>query len=184
MNQKEALELLDYDPASGIFRWKERALEMFPTHHHGKIWNARFSGKKIRTINSEGYILIRIKGASFKGHRMAWLIHYGDWPNAQIDHINHIRDDNRISNLREVSSVENRQNATRVKSNTSGITGVVWHKRDGQWRAQISIKGRTTYIGGYDDLFEAICARKSAEANLGFHPNHGKDVTKGAENDS
>ena len=59
------------------------------------------------------------------------------------------------------------------KNNSSGVTGVIWHKRYRKWQAQMKINSLQKHLGSFSDKFEAICARKSAENRFGFHPNHG-----------
>lgn len=85
----------------------------------------------------------------------------------QIDHINGNRDDNRIENLREVTIQENRKNVT-VARNASGVVGVTWAKKEGNWRASISINGRAINLGHFQNLEDAIACRKQAELEYGY----------------
>jgi hypothetical protein len=85
-----------------------------------------------------------------------------------MDHVNGCRDDNRIENLRLASHLENAQNRKKSKANTSGFTGVTWHKPRGKWHARIG----GLYLGLYDDIDEAHLAYLDAKKNLHtFHPN-------------
>ena len=61
-----------------------------------------------------------MKGRQYLQHRVAWALHYGEWPASFIDHINHIRDDNRIHNLRVVTRAENNSNAIRRMNYKTG----------------------------------------------------------------
>lgn len=124
---------------------------------------------------SSGYVCIRLDGKLYQAHRIIWEMFNGPIPEGmQIDHINHIRCDNRLINLRLVTQKENRKNNSRQKNNTSGIAGVYWDKNRGKWHVQIKLDGKTRALGRFDDFFEACCARKSAERFLGFHINHGR----------
>jgi hypothetical protein len=102
------------------------------------------------------------------------MIH-GVWPE-QIDHINHLRSDNRISNLRDVGVLENQKNRSRNSNNTSGVTGVSWCQTRQDWVVSIHASGKVCAVGRFKDFDAAIAARKQAEASLGFHPNHGAEA--------
>jgi hypothetical protein len=99
---------------------------------------------------------------------------YGEWPNHEIDHINGDSLDNRICNLRDVTSQGNNRNMSLAKTNTSGVCGVRYKKDRSKWVALITLNNRQTHLGYYQDFFEAVCARKSAERKYGFHENHGR----------
>ena len=120
----------------------------------------------------DGYVRIGISGIIYKAHRLVWLYMYNKWPN-NIDHINHNRSDNRLKNLRDVSHIANSRNKSIFKSNTSKITGVHWAKRDKVWLARITINYKKISLGSFCNIFDAACARKSAERKHGFHKNHG-----------
>ena len=121
----------------------------------------------------KGYIRIEISGTVYYAHRLAWLYVYGCFPDDEIDHINGIRGDNRISNLRLVSRRNNMMNKGRYKNNSSGITGVYWYKSTEKWLAKIRFNDKMIHLGYFEDFFEACCARRSAEIKYGFHKNHG-----------
>lgn len=95
-------------------------------------------------------------------------------PQEQIDHINHIRTDNRIVNLRKASNTENSRNASIGSNNTSGAVGVWFEKRRNAWVAEIKVDRRKIHIGQFDTFDAAVAARKAAEVEFGFHENHGK----------
>ena len=154
-------ELLDYNQETGFFAWRVA------------FKNGVQAGAIAGTTTRLFYVSIGIDGGLHLAHRLAWLYVYGRFPKDEIDHINHIRNDNRISNLRETTKKENQRNRAISPRNTSGVTGVCVHKRDGGWRAQIRMNWRTFNLGRYDNIFDAICARKSAELKYGFHENHG-----------
>lgn len=93
------------------------------------------------------------------------------WPDV-VDHIDGDRLNNRIANLRDEGSAGNSLNSSRPSTNTSGHIGV--YRRFNKWVAQINFGGRTRRIGAYDDIADAVAARKEEERRLGFHENHGR----------
>lgn len=115
-----------------------------------------------------GYRVIGINGAAYKAHRIIWLYVYGYWPIEQIDHINKIRSDNRLINLREATNQSNHRNKNISPANTSGATGVSWHTRGRKWMAQIMVNYEAKYLGLFEHKEDAISARKSAELKYGF----------------
>lgn len=123
------------------------------------------------TPNGDGYLRVMVKRTQYRVHRIVWLMVYGQWPKGQIDHINGIRDDNRVENLREVTAQGNQRNQHIRVDNTSGITGVA--AENGFWTARIKVDGRKIRLGRFRTINEAAAARKAAETVLGFHPNHG-----------
>ena len=158
-------KLLDYEPRTGILRWRSR--------EGSAAWNGRFAGKVAGTRARDGYWQINISYRLYAAHRLIWLHVYGRWPRDQIDHINHERSDNRLSNLRETTNRGNGQNRTLQANNSSGAAGVVWSKISQKWEARITINGRRTYIGKYKEFEDACRARRHEERKHGFHPNHG-----------
>ncbi len=125
-------------------------------------------------VSKNGYIRVRYKRKSCAAHRVIWFYKTGAWPDCDIDHIDHDRQNNKWENLRLVSRTDNMRNATQSKANRSGFTGVGWCKQQGQWRSQIMVNGKSIKLGRFDNLEEAIRARKSANVKYGFHPNHGE----------
>lgn len=169
-------ELLDYDPVTGDFTWKWRSRKWFDSDANYRRWNTRWAGKPAFSANGgHGYLEGRILTVKYKAHRVAWLYVHGHWPSPCTDHINHDKQDNRISNLREVDDAENAKNKRTVPANTSGQMGVVWHKQRQKWQARIKIGRKLRSLGLFDDKEEAIRARKDAEWVYGFHENHGID---------
>ncbi|MFD2248971.1 hypothetical protein [Pseudochelatococcus lubricantis] len=92
----------------------------------------------------------------------------------EIDHVNGIRSDNRFNNLRNVDHAANTRNVALHSSNTSGVIGVSWAKRECRWRASIKANNRERHIGYFRDFEDAVAARKAAERQFGFHKNHGR----------
>ena len=166
-----ARELLDYNPETGELTWRRRQASWFATERACKIWNTRYAGKAAFTyISSHGYKVGSILGTNYLAHRIAWLIHYGEFPQDEIDHINRNRTDNRIENLRVVTSGKNSTNTGMYKNNTSGVKGVFWHIQNQRWYASIGVGGNMQWLGYFDDFQSAVRARKNAEVLHGFMP--------------
>jgi hypothetical protein len=147
ITQARLKELLNYDPETGLFVWRVTR----------RVKAGTIAGSKHPT---QHYIAIKIDGVLYKAHRLAWLYEYGIWPPNEIDHINRVRTDNRLENIRLATKAENAQNRKTRTDNSSGMTGVSWHKRDKKWRVYI---GKGKYLGYFDALEDAIAARKEAE---------------------
>lgn len=143
--------ILHYDQETGIFTRKVR------TSNSVKV------GDVAGCLEGEGYLQIQLQSRKHKAHRLAWLYIHGSWPTDQIDHINRIRTDNRIANLREVSHKQNGQNRSTQSNNTSGHPGVYWNKRDSKWQASIMHNCKHIHLGYFSILEEAVAARKAAE---------------------
>jgi hypothetical protein len=166
--------LLDYNPQDGKFVWLERPLSAFCSYRGFRTWNSRYSGKVAGTLSPDGYFSISIFKCRFLAHRLAWAIYHGKWPENDIDHINGVRGDNRIDNLRSVTRAENRKNSALHGRNTSGTSGVSWFTPASLWRARINVDGKEIALGYFKTKEEAIASRKKAEVQYNFHPNHGR----------
>lgn len=124
---------------------------------------------------SEGYLQIVYRGNRTTVHRIVWFMHNGNIPkDMELDHINHIRDDNRIENLRLVTKAVNAKNRRMNAKNTSGVSGVSWQTAKKKWISQIQVNGKNIYLGRFKNFDDAVKARKAAELTHGFHANHGK----------
>lgn len=162
-----ARQLVDYSPETGIFVWLPRG---------DKAFDSRFAGKTAGTMTKDGYVQIVVSTGGkvhfIMGHRLAWFIEHNEVP-CQIDHINHNRGDNRISNLRNTTPLGNARNKSLCSDNKSGFHGVSWHKRDKRWRATIVVNKVQIHLGNYLNKEDAVLARLRAEKFYGFHENHG-----------
>jgi hypothetical protein len=174
--------LLRYDPDTGKLFWRDRQSSDFgssptyPADARLRHWQKCFAGREaLYSINSCGYKQGRVLRRAFTAHRVAWAIAYGEWPD-RIDHINGVRTDNRLANLRSVSSSVNNRNKCLPRNNKSGRMGVRWAARDRRWCAVIRVDGKDRYLGNYTSKEAAIAARAAAEVELGFHPNHGRQA--------
>lgn len=177
----ELRALLRYDENSGDLFWRTRRPEMFSDENGRRnnacaIWNSRYAGKPAATTTRLGYLRLSVNGKPVMAHRVAWAIKYGKWPAGDIDHINGDRTDNRIENLRVVTTQDNNKNLALRKSNSTGIHGVTMFRK--KWRAQIGHNGRQIHLGCFDTVEKAALARKAAEHELGYHKNHGRKSAK------
>lgn len=122
--------------------------------------------RNVGTIGGGGYIILIINQRQYKAHRIAWLLHYGEWPQDEIDHIDGNVGNNTLSNLRAVNRAKNAINRKLNKNNTSGYRGVSWYKKHQKWRALIAIDGKWVNLGYYKNLDEAIAVRKAKEQEI------------------
>ncbi len=152
---------------------------MFSSPARCKNWNDKYAGKEIRARFGD-YLNISVKSNGkrfrFKGHSAAVLICFGALPDdgCVIDHINGIKSDNRIENLRVVRSRFNNMNNAISSSNVSGRTGVSWDKESEKWVARVNDGIKSLNLGRFDSFFDACCARISKERLLGYHINHSR----------
>jgi hypothetical protein len=144
---------LSYDPNSGVLTWKRRPLKFFKDARACNTWNAIYPGRVAGTL-TRGYIRINVSLVFYDAHRLGWLIMYGEWPE-EIDHINGIRTDNRIENLRKATRAQNCQNLSIRKSNTSGFIGASWNKKKKKWSSSIMVNYKNKFLGYYETAQDA-----------------------------
>lgn len=148
-----ARERLSYEPESGVLTWVA----------------GRRCGHVAGCHDNHGYIVVRLLGKNHKAHRLIWLIVHGEWPAAEVDHVNNVRDDNRLSNLRLATSSGNGQNQALTSGRgTSRFLGVCWAKDNRKWQAQIKVDRKTVYLGQFATEEEAAEAYRAAKERL--HP--------------
>lgn len=165
---EKAKELFTYDRETGIIKWRKRIIGQRANLVAGST-----------NFNGDGYTRIRFNGKQYKAHRIAMLLSYGFYGDGlQVDHINHVRDDNRLINLRFVTRSGNRRNQTRRSDNITGITGVYYDKNIRKYMAQINVGGVNIRLGSFVTLEEAAKARKAADIKYKFNANHGNNKTK------
>jgi len=177
---EELRKLLRYAPDTGKLYWLERSTEFFEdgkqsAERECRRWNTRYAGEEaFITDHGEGYRQGSIFSVMYLAHRVVWAVHQGEWPTHEIDHINGVKNDNRIENLRAVTRVANSRNLPKRADNSSGVTGVTWNKNALKWTAQITVNTQQVHLGVFTKRDDAIAARKAAEAKYGFHENHGR----------
>jgi hypothetical protein len=171
--------LLRYSPETGEFSWRTRSVSSFsPTGRGGQAgtaarWNGKYAGKPAFSADVQGYRHGRVNGVLVRAHRVAWAMHYGEWPNGQVDHINGDRSDNRIANLRVVDAHGNARNAKLRSDNSTGVSGV-YKNAHGSWVAQIGSGPNRKYLGSFGSIRQASIARKTALSTAEYHQNHGR----------
>ena len=146
MNLAFAKQLFDYDPATGILRWRI---------DRNKVTASR--GSVAGGPDKDGYWRVRVLKREYRAHRVAWLLVYGEWPSKNLDHINGEKMDNRIENLRLATASENMANTGPTKRNTSGYRGVC-ETRFGTFQASICCNRRHHHIGTFRTAEEAARA--------------------------
>lgn len=159
---EDARALLRYDADTGFLYWLPRS-------------DARGIKRKIDSaipaghLAQNGYIMLNVGGKLHRAHRVIWLMVHGHWPENTIDHVNRVRSDNRLVNLREATRRENQQNHPVRTDNKSGHRGVFWHHTANLWWAYINHAGKRTTVGYFKDKDDAIAARKAAEQHMYTH---------------
>lgn len=162
-SQKELKKLFKYDKQTGLLRSKLK---------RGKLSVNQIVG----AVSGKGYVLVGLGNRCYKNaHRIIWTMAYGDIPSGMvIDHINHVKTDNRLCNLRLVSRALNQRNSKLFVTNKSGVMGVYWDSYYQKWHAAITLLHKSKHIGYFRDFDDAVRARKEAEILHGFHANHGQ----------
>ena len=182
LDYEKAKRTFRYEPETGKLFWAEsRPVEDFVTKNGCAAWNGRNAGREITARHSQGYTHFSLKEAPGKkrwhlAHRVIWMLVHGDWPEHEIDHINGIRHDNRLINLRSVTHRENCINSSIPRHNRSGVVGISWRKEYKKWYAYININQKMMSLGFFTLKQDAIAARKAAEVQHGFHAGHGKPL--------
>jgi hypothetical protein len=151
-------ELLDYNPETGIFTRLAHRCAAAP------------AGSIAGYLNPDGYTWFMVDRETYLAHRLAWLYMTGNWPAGLIDHINGVKTDNRIENLRDVSMSVNKQNARKARSdcrNSGGLAGAYLDRRyGGKWFSNITVSGRRKHLGYFDTPEEAHAAYLEAKRRL------------------
>ncbi len=143
----EALrELIEYNPETGIFRWKKP--------RRGVV-----VGRECGRLTAYGYREIGVDYVLRPAHRLAFLYMTGSWPVNDVDHINQDKSDNRWCNLREATRSQNSSNVRIEKRNgSSGYLGVTWESGRNRWRSQIRVDGVKVNLGRFSKLQDALRA--------------------------
>ena len=153
LTQERLKELLHYNPETGVFTCLVR--------------RARLDvGSVVGSRHNRGYVQLQLDGKKYLAHRLAWLYTHGQWPQLEIDHIDRNRANNRIANLRDVSSTTNNFNTCTPRNNTSGVKGVRWFAPARRWQARIGLNGREICLGYFRHFEDAAAARRTAEQKV------------------
>lgn len=155
-----------YSEDTGILTWRIRPLSHFATENACNTINSRFGGKPAGCLRPSGYLAIRMGNDLYFAHRVAWKMHTGSDPTGDIDHINKIKTDNRVINLRDVSRSQNNMNGKSAKGATSKYLGVSWSANAGKWVAQITKNYQHKYIGCFSCEIEAAKAYDRAAIEM------------------
>lgn len=182
LSQQELCQLLDYDPDSGLLRWRKKPLLGVPTDRSVKTWNGRFAGGVAGTRKQgrgKEYIQVNIKGRFYSCHRVIWVMVNGSIDQAlEIDHINGDGLDNRLVNLRLVSRQDNQKNLSRRSDNKTGVCGVSWDEGRSRWLVRGYVAGKRKNLGRFEDFESAVAARQRHQMSNGYHHLHGIDRGK------
>jgi len=161
LTYEKAKELFDYDKKSGL---------LFAKIKVGSIKAGRIVGNQ----RGDGALSVSIKGKTILVHRIAWLLHYKEWPQGFVRHINGDKTDNRIENLKCVMPYTDTRG---VKE----IAGISFVKKTERWKAIIHHNGRQHYLGEYVEKENAVLARLAAEECLGLRIEHEKSAKQWIE---
>jgi hypothetical protein len=157
LDAAQVRSLFSYDSESGIVTRK------VTTSAQAK------AGTTCECKDQAGYFRVKIRGESYSLHRIVWLMHYGNWPEYEIDHIDGNKQNNRIENLRDVPRSVNCQNLKRpLKNGTSGYLGVTFVR--GNYKSQVMVNGKRKQLGGFVTPEEAFAAYLSVKQMLGGDP--------------
>jgi len=129
------------------------------------MWNAKYAGTIAGTVDGSGYRRIRAPRMA-AAHRLAWLVVHGDPVPPVLDHIDHDKLNNRISNLRPATRAENSANSAIRVHNTTGIKGVHFSKKNRSFIATIRANNQQHYLGSFATLEAAAAARREAAERL------------------
>lgn len=148
------LRELSYDSVTGLFTGLRQRSP------------SALAGRQAGSPTKKGYIAITVRGKKFLAHRLAWFFVFREWPEHQIDHVNGVKSDNRIVNLREASASDNQCNRPAQRNNQAGVKGLYFETRRGKWRVRVSRERKEHHVGYFATKEEAYEAWKQAAGNL------------------
>ena len=173
------LVCFDYAHDTGALTWRRRPLDHFKTERTWKMWNTRFAGKEAGHVVRQchtSYRQLVLDRVPYQAHLICYYLGKGVEPGPEVDHGDGNGLHNWLSNLTSTDNAGNTKNKARYRSNTSGVVGVHWAKRDNKWRARSRVNGRDIHLGYFDSIEDAAAVRAAAETKYGFHKNHGREL--------
>lgn len=166
-NTKIKEENLPYEYIRKIFRYDPETGHIYWLVSRGRKGVGSIAGSK----TASGYFQIGIDGYDVKSHRVAYCLYYGRWPDCEIDHVNRVRSDNRIENLRDSNRCGNARNLSKPSHNTSGIKGVGFCKQTGRWTAWIWVNNKKIWLGRH--ATKEIAQKHYLAASEKYHKEFG-----------
>ena len=157
-------ECFEYNKDTGVLRWKTRPLDHFSCVGVCNMWNSKRAGKEIKFTEVSGYIVVRLDGYLYKAHRIIFKLMTGNDPKVNIDHRDSDRTNNKWSNLREASDVQNTHNAKMKKSSTTGFKGV--YVKGKKFGTEIRANGVRHFLGTFNTAQEAYTVYCEAAVRL------------------
>ena len=144
-----------------LFDYKDGVLFRKVTRGNSK------AGTPIKTVTTRGYYKVLVDGYRYFVHQVVWVLMTGNWPDNQIDHINGIKQDNRIENLRVCNTSTNCHNQRGPRKNNSlGLQGVHQIKKTGRYRATCTVLGIKHHLGVFATPEDASHAYQKFKVKL------------------
>ena len=159
-------ELLDYDPDTGVLKWRKRDIRYFRSLRACASWNGHHAGHSVGWVNANGYLATQINGVPYLVQRIIWTMMTGQQPPTQVDHIDGVRTNNRWKNFRGIETqVDSSKNRGLNNNNTSGFRGV--QKRGNRYIVFFQRK----YVGYFDtpEAASEVYERKAKEFRGEFY---------------
>lgn len=152
-------QIYTYDPLTGKLAYK-------------RDFNRRVQGEDPTSETANGYLVVTLD-KTYLAHRIIWLMQTGEFPEF-VDHENHVRSDNRWTNLTNATRQANAQNKSVNSNNKTGYLGVSFMASKGKYRATITVGRKQKHLGLFESAEAANTARLAAAKAHGFHDNHGQ----------
>lgn len=159
VTQEQLRELFTLDPDEGVLRYRVKHLRYK-------------AGLVAGSVGHKGWRSIMVNQRRYQAHHLVWMYVHGRWPTHELDHVNGIRDDNRLSNLREADAFQQVMNSARPPTNKSGARNVYFIRKSGKFRVSVRYRGKHVHIGHFSTLQEASVAATDARNRL-----HGEFAT-------
>jgi len=149
----------------------------------GELFWLKSTAHRVKVGDRAGYygryVTVSLLGKRYNGHDLCWFLHHREFPKGQLDHKDQDTHNNRIGNLRDVTPKINAKNKPKRRDNTSGVTGISKDKASGKWVVRIKNKeGKYENRGRYTSFDEAKRVRDQATYELGYHQNHGRELSR------